>query len=145
MYFGPADDPLRIALADFAEAVTDADAVTDDQSEAFDVAVLRMQSAEVLPRVRTLLKPGGTLYVEIHRRMGRDVPWELRRYAATVERAGFRQVEAFWNWPNFTRWRPKRAANRRSMIGRRCARWSGLLRAARPISRKGWMLAATTF
>ena len=48
-------------------------------------------------------KPGGTLYVEIHRRMGRDVPWELRRYAATVERAGFRQVEAFWNWPNFTR------------------------------------------
>jgi|SRR5690554_1657618 len=103
VYFGPADDPLREALVDFAEAVTDADAVADGQSEAFDVAVLRMQSAEVLPRVRTLLKPGGTLYVEIHRRMGRDVPWELRRYAATVERAGFRQVEAFWNWPNFTR------------------------------------------
>lgn len=103
VYFGPADDPLRAALADFADAVTDADALAPNPPEPFDVAVLRTQPPERLAQARTLLKPGGVLYVEIQRRAGRDIPWQLRRYAAAAERAGFGEIETFWNWPNFTR------------------------------------------
>lgn len=103
VYFGPADDSLRAALADFAEDVTDADMLATDSPEPFDVAVLRMQPTDRLARARALLKPGGTLYLEIQRRVGRDIPWQLRRYAAAAERAGFDEIETFWNWPNFAR------------------------------------------
>lgn len=103
VYFGPPDDPLREALADFSESVTDASALEADEPEAFDIAVLRAQPAETLTHARTLLKPGGVLYAEIQRRVGRDIPWTLRRYASNAERAGFRHVETFWNWPNYTR------------------------------------------
>lgn len=103
VYFGPADDPLRAALADFAEAVTDANTLTSETPEPFDVAVLRSQATETLSRAHGLLKPGGTVYVEIQRRIGRDIPWQLRRYGAAAERAGFREIETFWNWPSFGR------------------------------------------
>lgn len=103
VYYGPADDPLRAALEDFAETVTDAYTLGPDETEAFDVAVLRAQPAETLAQAWAVLRPGGTLYAEIQRRVGRDLPWRLRRYAANAERAGFRQVETFWDWPNFAR------------------------------------------
>ena len=103
VYFGPENDPLRAALDDFAESVIGEESVSAEALEAFDVAVLRAQPAETLARARTLLKPGGTLYVEIQRRVGRDIPWQLRRYGAAAERAGFDEIETFWNWPNFAR------------------------------------------
>lgn len=103
VYYGPADDPLRAALADFAESVTDGEAVAPGAADHFDVAVLRRQPVEVLARARSLLRPGGTLYVEIQRRAGRSLPWYARRYAAAVERSGFDHIEAFWNWPDFVR------------------------------------------
>ncbi|MCZ2094752.1 MAG: hypothetical protein LC121_00490 [Anaerolineae bacterium] len=103
VYYGPADDPLRVALADFAESVTNGESVAPGAADRFDVAVLRHQPVEALARARSLLRPGGTLYVEVQRRAGRDLPWQARRYVATIERSGFRHVEAFWNWPDFTR------------------------------------------
>lgn len=103
VYFGPADDPLRAALVDFSDAVIDGDMPQADPREPFDVAVLRMQPPERLAQARALLKPGGVLYVEIQRRAGRGMPWQLRRYAAAAERAGFGDIGTFWNWPNFAR------------------------------------------
>lgn len=103
VYFGPADDPLRVALADFADSVADGDSIAPGAAGRFDVAVLRNQPVEALARARSLLRPNGTLYAEIQRRAGRDLPWQSRRYGAVIERSGFRQVEAFWNWPDFAR------------------------------------------
>lgn len=103
VYFGPADDPLRAALADFADSVANGDSIAPGAADRFDVAVLRNQPVETLVRARSLLRPGGTLYVEIQRRAGRDLPWQSRRYGAVIERSGFRQVEMFGNWPDFVR------------------------------------------
>jgi len=103
IYVGPPDDPLREALADFAESVTDSETLAGESADRFDAAVLRTPPLAALARAHSLLVPGGTLYVELQRRVGREAPWLLRRYAAAAERAGFEQIEIFLNWPDFTR------------------------------------------
>jgi len=93
--------PVARGLADFAESVTNGESGAPARRP-LDVAVLRHQPVEALARARSLLGRRHALR-RVQRRAGRDLPWQARRYVAKIERSGFRHVEAFWNWPDFTR------------------------------------------
>ncbi len=101
VYFGPASGDLWDALGYFAQDVIDGQSLPAGASEQFDTAVLEGQSIDTLARVGALLRPGGVLYAELRRRVGREIPWQVRRFASAAERAGFRQIETFWHWPDF--------------------------------------------
>ncbi len=97
----PAEDPLRVAWP-----------ISPNRSQTARAARRRgdrltWRCCAISPsrrwRARGRCSAGGTLFVEVQRRAGRDLPWQARRYVATIERSGFRHVEAFWNWPDFTR------------------------------------------
>lgn len=102
VYFGPASGDLWDALGYFAQAVVDGQSLPTGADELFDTAVLERQPIETLARARVRLKPGGVLYAELQRRVGREIPWQVRRFTSAAERAGFRQIETFWHWPDFT-------------------------------------------
>jgi hypothetical protein len=91
----------------FAEAVARLEP-RDARAEpaSFDLAVLGGASVRDCRHARTLLRPGGAVYVEVHRhvRGRRREPGVLRSAPATarvLERLGFVGVAASWHWPSF--------------------------------------------
>jgi len=75
----------------------------------YDVVVASGPSYPTLRQMARLVRPGGFLYVEAHRRLWPGRPSSVKvpqlrcaaDYIAVVERLGFVEARAYWHWQNF--------------------------------------------
>lgn len=90
-WLGPSDS-LAEVLARFADCVC-----CDDAEPACPLVVARNPDAQTVARAAKRVAPGGCLYFELDRGGGLAV---LREQLAAL---GFRELRAYWHWPNFDR------------------------------------------
>lgn len=151
---GPARGTLPESLRLFSASLTliETPRACGDTAQ-YDVVVASGPSYQTLRQMARLVRPGGFLYVEAHRRLwpGRPVSVKVPQprcaadYLAVVERLGFVEAQAYWHWPDFescseivplddraalvhvfTRRRSDVATRLKSTLGRWLL-WSGLL------------------
>jgi hypothetical protein len=106
-YLGREDTVLIAALMRFADAalVVGNDGPDGDGAK-FDLAVLSRPTGDECETTRRLLRPGGTLYAEIHGPLAERPrrPGSLRSVVSVVRvlrDLGFAELGAHWHWPNF--------------------------------------------
>jgi hypothetical protein len=127
-YFGSGDGDLQKALTMFSESLIIISqphqfSRLNDAGSTFDLVVFRSLNNNALRLIAGLLKPGGLLYWEIDRSIGKalkgirqkkgdfNVPippislsWHLgryRSYLSLLEELGFRNMQIYWHRPNF--------------------------------------------
>jgi len=109
---GRTDQPLQSALPLVGETVNyleagafdDATAATEFEGT-FDLVVIRGTKHALLKRAAKLVRPGGSLYLEVERPLLRPDLWRHTPagMARRVARLGFRNVAAHWHWPSHAR------------------------------------------
>ena len=112
-YVGKATGALVDALKRFSESLTifassEESFAASQSNRTFDLLVLPMPSLRDVEMMRHLLKPGGSLYMELHRprrwlnsrRQATEAP-KLGAYLSILERVGFNEIDAYWHRPNF--------------------------------------------
>ena len=101
-YLGEADTSLLEALETFAEHVA---RPAEGASGTYDLVVLRNPHAALLDRAHRLVRPGGSIYVELDR----SALWGLaglrrpRRIRRILSGLGFEAIQLSWHQPDFRR------------------------------------------
>jgi hypothetical protein len=104
-YMGPLVGSLYAALTRFATQV-DLIAPHMPATARYDVVVAPDPTGPVLQQAVALVRPGGTLYLEVRNRWPgprRNRPGWGRPldYVAALHALGLREVAPYWFWPNF--------------------------------------------
>lgn len=113
-YVGNTDAELLESLRLFSAATTRIDASAAPGEERLvrpcDVVVVSDPSSQELAAALRRLRPGGSLYLEGHRRLGAltGAPGSARPrcaadYRSILRRLSLVDVRAYWHWPSFAR------------------------------------------
>ena len=116
-YFGPESGTLPSALKHFSEAFQ---VISENQTGAFDLVVLRLREISDLGKANELLAHGGFLYWEmkpvnwtaalLYRANGKSdsmpkrwqrVPNLFHEQVEALQRLGFQDIQIHWQRPNF--------------------------------------------
>jgi hypothetical protein len=115
-YVGKAHGTLVEALKRFSESLTvfessEESFAASQSNKAFDLLVLHMPAVRDVEMMRLLLKPGGSLYVELERPQRsiekfyhfhrKDAGPKTEDYVAVLQRSGFSEIDTYWHRPNF--------------------------------------------
>ena len=108
LLWGTKPSTLSQALERFAESVTMREAVLRELTSAgdggFDLAVLQSPGKRCLTTVASLLKPGGCVYIELHRRLRQPLrSINLSECVLLLQRKGFQHIQCYWHQPDFER------------------------------------------
>lgn len=115
-YIGTAQGVLVDALKRFSESLTvfessEESFAASQSNKVFDLLVLHMPTVRDVEVMRHLLKPGGSLYVELYRPQRsierfyqvhkKDTGPKIDDYVAVLRRSEFLEIETYWHRPNF--------------------------------------------
>ena len=101
-YLGKVDTPLLEALEAFADEVARPAA---GASGSYDLVVLRNPDGALLDGAHRLVRPGGSIYLELDRSVlwGLARLWRPRRIRRILSGLGFEAIQLNWHQPDFRR------------------------------------------